>query len=61
MLYYVLLLLLVRLYDQLHQLEEKRDTLLEENKQRLTPQEEREKLLKQVKDDNQEIASMERQ
>ena len=51
----------VRLYEQLHELEEKRDQLLEEQQSRGTPQQEREKLLKQVKEDNQEIASMERQ
>lgn len=51
----------VKLYEQLHELEEKRDQLLTEAANRLTPQEEREKLLKQVKEDNQEIASMERQ
>ena len=51
----------VRLYDQLHELEVKRDNLLEEAKSKGSPAEEREALLKQVKEDNQEIASMERQ
>ncbi|XP_076440903.1 intraflagellar transport protein 74 homolog [Babylonia areolata] len=51
----------VRLYDQLHELETKRGSLQEEARMRGTPAEEREKLLKQVKEDNQEIASMERQ
>ncbi|XP_059142911.1 intraflagellar transport protein 74 homolog [Physella acuta] len=51
----------VRLYDQIHELEVKRDALIEEAKTRGSPAEEREKLLKQVKEDNQEIASMERQ
>ncbi|KAK3786793.1 hypothetical protein RRG08_061344 [Elysia crispata] len=51
----------VRLYDQLHELEMKRDSLLEEAKSKGSPAEERETLLKQVKEDNQEIASMERQ
>lgn len=51
----------VRLYEQLHELEEKRDQLAEEALSRGSPQEEREKLLRQVKEDNQEIASMERQ
>ncbi|CAD5122516.1 DgyrCDS10939 [Dimorphilus gyrociliatus] len=51
----------VRLYEQLHDLEEKRDQLITETSSRLSPQEEREKLLKQVKEDNQEIAAMERQ
>ncbi len=56
-----MLWVLVRLYEQLHELEEKRDTILVETQQRGTPQEERERLLKQVKEDNQEIASMDRQ
>uniref|UniRef100_A0A2C9LAM1 Intraflagellar transport protein 74 homolog n=1 Tax=Biomphalaria glabrata TaxID=6526 RepID=A0A2C9LAM1_BIOGL len=51
----------VRLYDQIHEFEVKRDALIEEAKTRGSPAEEREKLLKQVKEDNQEIASMERQ
>ncbi|XP_050401532.1 intraflagellar transport protein 74 homolog [Patella vulgata] len=51
----------VRLYEQIHELTSKRDSLIEESKQRGSPAEEREKLLKQVKEDNQEIASMERQ
>ncbi|KAK2194084.1 hypothetical protein NP493_2g01002 [Ridgeia piscesae] len=51
----------VRLYEQLHELEEKRDQLLEETQSRGTPQQEREKLLKQVKEDNSEMASMEKQ
>lgn len=51
----------VRLYEQLHDLEEKRDQIVEETKAKGSPQDEREKLLKQVKEDNQEIASMERQ
>ena len=51
----------VRLYEQLHELEEKRDQLIDEQKEKGSPQEERESLLKQVKDNNQEIASMERQ
>ncbi|XP_074642572.1 intraflagellar transport protein 74 homolog [Tubulanus polymorphus] len=51
----------VKYYEQLHELEAKRDQLLLETQSRGTPAEEREKLLKQVKEDNQEIASMERQ
>ncbi|XP_052778155.1 intraflagellar transport protein 74 homolog [Mya arenaria] len=51
----------VRLYEQLNELEMKRDSLVEEAKSTSSPAEEREKLLKQVKEDNQEIASMERQ
>ena len=51
----------VRLYEQLQEVEEKRDQLIDEQKQAGSPQEERENLLKQVKENNQEIASMERQ
>ena len=51
----------MRLYEQINDLQEKRDQLMEEAASRGTPQEEREKLLKQVKEDNQEIGSMERQ
>ena len=51
----------VRLYEQLHELDDKRDQLLEETQSRGTPQQEREKLLKQVKGDNSEMASMEKQ
>ncbi|XP_022087754.1 intraflagellar transport protein 74 homolog [Acanthaster planci] len=51
----------VRLYEQLHELEEKKAQLIAEDKTRGTPTEERERLLKQVKEDNQEIASMDRQ
>ncbi|XP_061877539.1 intraflagellar transport protein 74 homolog [Entelurus aequoreus] len=51
----------VRLHKTLSTLEAKRDTMEAEQKNFSTPQEEREKLLKQVKEDNQEIASMDRQ
>ncbi|CAK6972403.1 intraflagellar transport protein 74 homolog [Scomber scombrus] len=51
----------VRLHDTLSVLEAKRDTMEAEHKSLGSPSEEREKLLKQVKEDNQEIASMERQ
>lgn len=51
----------VRLYEQLNELEVKRDALVQETKNQSSPAEEREKLLKQVKEDNQEIASLERQ
>lgn len=51
----------VRLYEQLNDLETKRDALVQETKNQSSPAEEREKLLKQVKEDNQEIASLERQ
>ncbi|KAI5089138.1 intraflagellar transport protein 74-like [Silurus meridionalis] len=49
------------LYERLHELELRRDALQAEDKSKISPQEERECLLKQVKEDNQEIASMERQ
>uniref|UniRef100_A0A3Q3J5L9 Uncharacterized protein n=1 Tax=Monopterus albus TaxID=43700 RepID=A0A3Q3J5L9_MONAL len=51
----------VRLHETLSALEAKRDSMVAEQKSLGSPQEEREKLLKQVKEDNQEIASMERQ
>ncbi|XP_033636610.1 intraflagellar transport protein 74 homolog [Asterias rubens] len=51
----------VRLYEQLHELEEKKAQLIAEDQTRGTPTEERERLLKQVKEDNQEIAGMDRQ
>lgn len=51
----------VRLHETLSALEAKRDTMEAEHKSLGSPQEEREKLFKQVKEDNQEIASMERQ
>ena len=51
----------VQLYEQLSQLEIKRDKLLDEEKKKGTPQQEREGLLQQVKDDNAEISIMERQ
>ncbi|KAK7881872.1 hypothetical protein WMY93_030281 [Mugilogobius chulae] len=51
----------VRLHETLTLLEQKRDAMETEQKNMGSPQEEREKLFKQVKEDNQEIASMERQ
>ncbi|XP_034428198.1 intraflagellar transport protein 74 homolog [Hippoglossus hippoglossus] len=51
----------VRLHETLSTLEAKRDAMEAEHKSLGSPQEEREKLFKQVKEDNQEIASMERQ
>ncbi|XP_009999330.1 PREDICTED: LOW QUALITY PROTEIN: intraflagellar transport protein 74 homolog [Chaetura pelagica] len=51
----------VQLYEKLHELEERRDQMIAEDKNLESPQEERERLLKQIKDDSQEIASMERQ
>ncbi|XP_047123122.1 intraflagellar transport protein 74 homolog isoform X1 [Hydra vulgaris] len=49
----------VTLYEKIFELEEKKNMLLEEEKSTETPAQERERLLKQVKDDNQEIARME--
>lgn len=51
----------VRLHETLSALEAKRDAMEAEQKGLCSPQEERERLFKQVKEDNQEIASMERQ
>ncbi|NWX16837.1 IFT74 protein, partial [Aegotheles bennettii] len=51
----------VQLHEKLHELEERRDQMVAEDKNMESPQEERERLLKQIKDDSQEIASMERQ
>ncbi|NXO66178.1 IFT74 protein, partial [Phainopepla nitens] len=58
----------VVLYEKLHELKERRDRMITEDKNMESPQEERERLLKQariensyVKDDSQKIASMERQ
>ncbi|XP_041438643.1 intraflagellar transport 74 L homeolog isoform X1 [Xenopus laevis] len=51
----------VKLNEKLHELESRRDQTIAEDKSMGSPQEERERLLKQVKEDNQEIASMERQ
>jgi intraflagellar transport protein 74 len=42
-------------------MEEKRDALMQELLAKGSPQEERERLLKQVKEDNVEIASIEKQ
>ncbi|NXB89066.1 IFT74 protein, partial [Vidua chalybeata] len=57
----------VQLYEKLHELKERRDRMIAEDKNMESPQEERGRLLKQarienvVKDDSQKIASMERQ
>ncbi|XP_071397307.1 intraflagellar transport protein 74 homolog [Centroberyx affinis] len=51
----------VRLHETLSVLQTRRDGMEAEDKSLGSPQEEREKLFKQVKEDNQEIASMERQ
>ncbi|KAM8822358.1 intraflagellar transport protein 74 homolog [Spinachia spinachia] len=50
----------VRLHETLSALEAKRDGMEAEHKSLGSPQDERERLLKQVKEDNQEIAGMER-
>lgn len=51
----------VMLHEKLLELETRRDALLAEDRNMGSPQEERERLFKQVKENNQEIASMERQ
>ncbi|XP_056098231.1 intraflagellar transport protein 74 homolog [Rhinichthys klamathensis goyatoka] len=51
----------VVLHEKLLDLENRRDALLTEDRNMGSPQEERERLFKQVKENNQEIASMERQ
>jgi len=51
----------VKLYEQLASVQGKRDSLVAEEKERGTPQQERERLLGQVKNDNGEISIMERQ
>uniref|UniRef100_G1S2T2 Intraflagellar transport 74 n=1 Tax=Nomascus leucogenys TaxID=61853 RepID=G1S2T2_NOMLE len=51
----------VLLHEKLYELESHRDQMIAEDKSIGSPMEEREKLLKQIKDDTQEIASMERQ
>nr|KAF6484936.1 intraflagellar transport 74 [Rousettus aegyptiacus] len=50
----------VLLHEKLYELESHRDQMIAEDKSMGSPMEERERLLKQVKEDNQEIASMER-
>ncbi|KAL1429082.1 hypothetical protein MTO96_016813 [Rhipicephalus appendiculatus] len=51
----------VKLYERLRELGEKKALLEEEQKKRGTPAQERERLLAQVKEDNSELSSMERQ
>uniref|UniRef100_G1LG10 Intraflagellar transport 74 n=1 Tax=Ailuropoda melanoleuca TaxID=9646 RepID=G1LG10_AILME len=51
----------VLLHEKLYELESHRDQMIAEDKIMGSPMEERERLLKQVKEDNQEIASMERE
>ena len=48
------------LVEQIHELELKREQLSSENKKVLTPEQERQKLIEQVKEDNQELAAMEK-
>ncbi|XP_023331645.1 intraflagellar transport protein 74 homolog [Eurytemora carolleeae] len=50
-----------KLYDQLAAVQSKKEALLSDEKLRGTPQQERERLLEQVKNDNAEISTMERQ
>lgn len=51
----------VKLFERLRELGEKKSVLEEEQKKRGTPAQERERLLAQVKEDNSELSSMERQ
>lgn len=49
------------LVEQIYELELKRDQLTNESKNILTPEQERQKLTQQVKEDNQEVTAMEKQ
>jgi intraflagellar transport protein 74 len=49
------------LHHKLKEAEERKQSLLEEERTRSTPAQEREQLLQRVKDDNAEMATMERQ
>jgi len=51
----------VHLHHKLKEAEERKNSLLEEERTRSTPAQEREQLLQRVKDDNAEMATMERQ
>lgn len=51
----------MRLHHKLKEAEERKASLLEEERTRSTPAQEREQLLQRVKDDNAEMAAMERQ
>ncbi|KAH8856837.1 Intraflagellar transport protein 74 like [Schistosoma japonicum] len=51
----------VRLFSQLHEVQNRRDQLLSEENSEEDPQKERQRLLQQVKNDNQEIAAIEKQ
>ncbi|KAH8856838.1 Intraflagellar transport protein 74 like [Schistosoma japonicum] len=50
----------VRLFSQLHEVQNRRDQLLSEENSEEDPQKERQRLLQQVKNDNQEIAAIEK-
>lgn len=51
----------VRIYEQINDLQTKKSALLEEQKSNESPKEIRERLLEQVKHDNHEISTMDRQ
>lgn len=51
----------MRLHHKLKEAEERKVSVLEEERTRSTPAQEREQLLQRVKDDNAEMAAMERQ
>lgn len=51
----------VRIYAQISELESKKESLLEEQKSNESPKEMRDRLLEQVKQDNHEINTMDRQ
>lgn len=51
----------VRLFTQLHEIQSRRDQLLSEEASKTDPQIERQRLLQQVKSDNQEIAAIDKQ
>ena len=51
----------MHLHHKLKEAEERKNSLLEEERTRSTPAQEREQLLQRVKDDNAEMATMERQ
>lgn len=51
----------LQLVEQIYELELKRDHLTNESKNILTPEQERQKLTQQVKEDNQEVVAMEKQ
>jgi predicted nucleic acid-binding Zn-ribbon protein len=51
----------VHLHHKLKEAEERKKSLLEEERTRSTPAQEREQLLQRVKDDNAEMTTMERQ